>query len=94
MFCLLQAARLWVLATLGRYWTTRIITIPDAPLVRSGPYRLVRHPNYVIVTAEIAVLPLAFGAWEIAVAFSILNAVLLAHRIRLEEATIAPRRGA
>ena len=92
VFCLLQAGRLWVLATLGRYWTTRIITMPDAPLITSGPFRFVRHPNYLIVTGEIAVLPMAFGAWWIALGFSILNAALLAYRIRIEEAAIAPRR--
>ena len=92
VFCVLQAGRLWVLVTLGRYWTTRIITVPDAPLATSGPFRLVRHPNYLIVTGEIAILPLAFGAWWIALVFSILNAALLAYRIRIEEAAIAPRR--
>ena len=92
VFCMLQAGRLWVLATLGRYWTTRIITVPDAPLVTNGPFRFVRHPNYLIVTGEIAVLPLAFGALWIALGFSALNGALLAYRIRIEEATIAPRR--
>ena len=91
-FLALQAARVWVLATLGRYWTTRIITLPDAPLVRRGPYRFVRHPNYLIVAAEIAVLPLVFGAWQIALVFSILNLLLLSHRIRRENAALAGRR--
>jgi len=91
VFALLQAARLWVIASLGHYWTTRIITLPGAPIVRRGPYRWLRHPNYAIVAAEIAVLPLAFGAWPIAVVFSGLNALLLRHRIRLEEQALAPR---
>ena len=91
LFALLQLGRLWVIATLGRYWTTRIITLPGAPLVRRGPYRWLRHPNYCIVAAEIAVLPLAFGAWQIALVFSVLNALLLRHRIRLEERALAPR---
>lgn len=90
-FVLLQAARLWVIATLGPYWTTRVITLPDAPLVRRGPYRFVRHPNYLVVAAEIAVLPLAFGAWKIALAFSVLNAAVLCHRIRVEQDALAPR---
>ena len=77
MFLLLQAARYWVLATLGRYWTTRIIAVPDAPLVTRGPYRFLRHPNYAVVIAEIAVLPLAFGEYAIAIVFSLLNAALL-----------------
>ena len=89
---LLLAARIWVILTLGRSWTTRIITMPGAPLVRAGPYRYVRHPNYVIVVGEIALLPLVFGAWQIAIVFSLLNAVLLWHRIRIEDAALAERR--
>ena len=91
VFVLLQALRLWVLASLGPYWTTRIITLPGAPLVRSGPYRFLRHPNYVVVVAEIAVLPLVFGAWRIALVFSALNLALLAWRIRVEQQALAPR---
>lgn len=91
-FFTLQAARLWVLATLGPYWTTRIITVPGAPLVRRGPYRFIKHPNYAIVVLEIALLPLAFGSWQIAVVFSLLNAALLSARIRAEEKALAPRR--
>lgn len=92
VFLLLQAARVWVIASLGRFWTTRVITLPDAPLVRRGPYRWSRHPNYLVVALEIAVLPLAFGAWELAVLFSLLNAAVLARRIQVEERAIAPRR--
>jgi methyltransferase len=88
----LQAARLWVLASLGRFWTTRIVILPGAPLVRRGPYRYLRHPNYLVVAAEIAVLPLVFGAWGIALVFSLLNLVLLIQRIRVEDAALAPRR--
>ena len=91
VFVVLQIMRLWVIATLGSYWTTRIITLEGARLVRGGPYRFVRHPNYWIVVGEIAVLPLAFGAWGIALIFSALNALLLRHRIRIEEATLQPR---
>lgn len=94
LFVLLQAGRVWVVASLGRFWTTRIVTLPGAPLVRRGPFRFVRHPNYLVVTGEIAVLPLAFGAWEIALVFSVLNAALLFHRIRVEERALAPRRAA
>jgi len=93
LFVLLQAGRIWVVATLGPYWTTRIITLPAVPLVARGPYRFVRHPNYLVVTGEIAVLPLAFGAWQIALAFSVLNALLLAWRIRIENGTLAVRPG-
>lgn len=91
LFVLLQAARIWVVATLGPYWTTRVLSLPGAPLVRRGPYRWVRHPNYLIVTAEIAVLPLAFGAWWIAIVFSLANAMLLRHRIGVEERALAGR---
>ena len=83
-FVLLQLLRLWVIATLGPRWTTRIIVQPGAPLVRSGPYRFVDHPNYWIVTAEIAVLPLVFGLIGIAAAFTILNLAILWIRIRAE----------
>ena len=91
-FLLLQAARLWVIASLGRFWTTRVITLPGAPLVRRGPYRWLKHPNYLVVVAEIAVLPLTFGAWALALGFSLANAALLADRIRTEEKALAPRR--
>ena len=84
LFALLQLGRVWVITTLGPRWTTRIIVTPGKPLVRAGPYRFVSHPNYAIVTAEIAVLPLVFGLVEIAAAFSILNAVVLWVRIRAE----------
>jgi len=91
-FILLQCGRIWVIASLGKYWTTRIITMPGAPLVKKGPYRFLRHPNYVIVTCEIAVLPLVFGDWQIAVLWSLANAALLCWRIRIEDATLAKRR--
>jgi methyltransferase len=91
VFALLQLGRIWVIASLGRYWTTRIINLPDAPLVRTGPYRYVRHPNYLLVIAEVAVLPLAFGAATLAAIFSALNLVLIARRIRIENRVLAPR---
>ncbi|WP_395671963.1 isoprenylcysteine carboxyl methyltransferase family protein [Inquilinus sp.] len=91
VFVLLQAARVWVVATLGPYWTTRVLSLPGAPLVRRGPFRWVRHPNYLVVTAEIAVLPLAFDAWWIAIVFSLANALLLRHRIGVEEQALAGR---
>ncbi|MGE0155075.1 MAG: isoprenylcysteine carboxyl methyltransferase family protein [Reyranellaceae bacterium] len=91
-FVILQLLRVWTVISLGRYWTTRIITVPGAPLVRSGPYRFLRHPNYAVVIGEIALLPLAFGAWEIAILFSVLNLTLLWHRVRVEDAALAARR--
>ena len=91
IFIVLQALRVWVIGTLGPYWTTRIITLNDAPLVRRGPYRFARHPNYWIVAAEIAVLPLAFGVWSIALIWSAFNALLLRHRINVEEHALGIR---
>lgn len=91
VFLALQAARLWVIASLGPYWTTRIITLEGAPLVTRGPYRYLRHPNYLIVAGEVAALPLVFGEVRVAAVFSILNALLLAWRIRAEERALRPR---
>ena len=94
VFAALQPGRVWVIASLGRHWTTRLIVPADRPLVRSGPYRFLNHPNYLIVTAEIAILPLAFGAATIAAVFSAANLVLLARRITIEERALARRRPA
>ena len=87
----LQVMRAWAVQTLGPYWTTRVITIDDAPLIRRGPYRYMRHPNYWIVVAEIALLPLVFGDWAIAIIWSVLNALLIRHRIGVESAALSGR---
>ncbi len=92
VFALAQVARVWIIATLGTFWTTRVITLPGVPLVRRGPYRFIRHPNYAIVCIEIAVLPLAFGAWPIALFFSLANATLVVWRIHAEDAALDARR--
>lgn len=92
LFALFQPARLWVVASLGRWWTTRVLSLPGAPLVRAGPYRWLRHPNYLIVAAEIALLPLAFAAYRIAVVFSLANLALTLRRVAIEDRTLAPRR--
>ena len=83
-FVLVEGARLWVLRTLGQRWTTRIIVVPGERLVARGPYRFVDHPNYLVVAAEIALLPLVFGLWQLALLFTLLNAAILAVRIRAE----------
>jgi methyltransferase len=83
-YALLQGLRIWILATLGERWTTRIIVLPGAPLIKRGPFRLLKHPNYVVVIGEIALLPLAFGLIWIALIFSLLNAAVLAIRIKAE----------
>lgn len=85
IFVLLQAARIWVLATLGERWTTRVIVLPGLPLVTGGPYRVLRHPNYWIVIAEIVVVPLSLGLWWVAAVFAVLVGAVLAVRIRCEE---------
>jgi methyltransferase len=82
IFAVAQVARVWVIATLGNFWTTRVITLPGAPLVRRGPY----------VCIELAVLPLAFGAWVIALVFTCANAALLVWRISAEDAALDARR--
>lgn len=92
LFILLQLGRIWVIATLGGRWTTRIIVLPREPLVRQGPYRFVNHPNYLVVIGEIAVLPLVFGLWQVAVIFSLLNAAALAIRIRAENSALSSLR--
>jgi methyltransferase len=91
IFILLQALRFWVLATLGSRWTTRIIVLPDAPLVTEGPYKYLSHPNYAIVAAEIAVLPLALHLALLALIFTVLNALVLVIRIRAEARALAGR---
>ncbi len=91
-FVLLQPLRFSALATLGPHWTTRVITIPGASLVNRGPYRFIRHPNYLVVTGEMALLPLVFGQVANAIFFSVLNGVLLAWRIRVEDAALRLRR--
>jgi methyltransferase len=88
IFVLLQGLRLWVLATLGRRWTTRIIVLPGERLIRTGPYRFVAHPNYLVVVGEIAAAPLCLGLTWFAVVFSIANAAVLTVRIRAETAAL------
>ncbi len=88
VFVILQGLRVWVIATLGPRWTTRIIVLPGAPLVAAGPYRFVSHPNYCIVAAEILVLPLCFGLVWYGIVFSVLNALVLWIRIRAEAAAL------
>jgi methyltransferase len=94
LFLALQLGRIWVLGSLGRFWTTRVVTLPSAALVRRGPYRFIRHPNYVIVELEIVSLPLAFGAPLLALAFGLANAAMLWWRIRVENGALAARRPA
>ena len=88
----LQGLRAWVMLSLGRRWTTRILILPDAPLVSRGPYRLLRHPNYAVVIGEIFVLPMVFGLPATAIVFSLLNAAVLCLRVCREELALRPGR--
>lgn len=92
VFVGLQVLRFWVLITLGGRWTTRIIVLPHAPLITAGPYRLMPHPNYLVVIGEIAVLPLVFGLPWFALVFSILNGLVLSIRIRAENVALSEQR--
>jgi methyltransferase len=89
VFVLLQIGRLWVIASLGRRWTTRVIVRRGAVPVARGPYRWFKHPNYLIVALEIAVVPLALGLPVFALVFSIANTTLLVYRIRIENEALA-----
>ncbi|MFE4454016.1 isoprenylcysteine carboxyl methyltransferase family protein [Streptomyces sp. NPDC056796] len=84
-----QGLRWWCVRTLGRRWNTRVIVVPGLPLVTGGPYRWLRHPNYVAVAAEGAALPLVHGAWVTALLFTVLNAALMAVRVRCENGALA-----
>ena len=88
-FLLLQIGRYWVLATLGRRWTTRVIVLPGAPLIESGPYRLMRHPNYVIVAGALALVPLALDLPIYALVFLVLYAGAAYLRIQVENSALA-----
>jgi len=92
VYLLLQGLRAWVIVSLGRYWTTRVYHLPGARLVRRGPYRWLRHPNYVVVVAEVAVLPLVVGLWWVAAVFAPVQVLLLLWRVRVEERGLAQRR--
>lgn len=83
-----QVLRWWCIRTLGRRWNTRVIVLPDAPLVQKGPYRWLHHPNYVAVVAEGFALPLVHTAWVTALAFTVANALVLRARLRVENSAL------
>ena len=91
-YLVLQAARGWIIAALGSRWTTRIIVVPGETLNTSGPYQYFRHPNYMIVAAEIFILPMVFDLWIYALVTGAINIAILAWRIRDEEAALKPLR--
>jgi methyltransferase len=90
-YLLLQVVRYWVIGTLGRYWTHRIITLEKAPVVRRGPYRFVRHPNYWVTIVETFLLPAVFGAYALGVIMGAVWAAVIAYKIKLEDKALAVR---
>ena len=89
LYLMLQIARYWIISTLGQYWTHRIITLPGAPLVRSGPYRYFAHPNYAVMMMEIMLLPMVFGGWTLGVIAAGLYAPSLLYKIMIEDRALA-----
>ena len=89
LYAVLQVFRVWILGTLGPRWTTRII-VTDTPLVTKGPFRFIPHPNYTLVVFEIFVAPMVLGLLWVALVFSLLNAAMLYHRIRVEDGALRP----
>lgn len=92
LYLALQVARYWVILSLGPYWTHRIITPRDAPLVTAGPFRFIRHPNYLVLMLETALLPLVFGAWQVSLIMSAVVGAVLYYKILLEDRALADRR--
>ncbi len=89
LFLLCLVFKGWVLISLGKFWNTRIYRIPNFPLVKAGPYRFFKHPNYIIVVAEILIIPMIFNLYYSAVVFSVLNAIMLQIRIKAENRALA-----
>ncbi len=89
LLSLAMVVRVWTIRTLGERWTTRIVVLPGAPMVTTGPYRWLRHPNYLVVVVELVALPMVHGAWWTAAVFSVANVALLTFRIRTEEMALA-----
>jgi methyltransferase len=85
LFLAAQAGRVWVIASLGRYWNTKIIVLPQADVIAKGPYKFIKHPNYLIVTIELIVIPLMFNAYWTLFIFALLNQFILSIRIPVEE---------
>jgi len=92
-FLLVQPLRYWAIVALGTNWNTRVLVVPGVKLVKSGPYRYLPHPNYVVVAVEVLTFPLIFGAWITALVFSVLNATILYVRIRTENRALREHAG-
>ena len=91
-FLALQVARYWIIFSLGQYWTHRIISQPAAPIVRNGPYRFLRHPNYLVTFLETILVPAIFGAWAVGLLFGVIWGVVLVYKIKLEDEALDARR--
>ncbi len=91
-YILLQVARYWIILSLGEFWTHRILTLDNAPIVKRGPYRFVRHPNYIVTATETLILPWVFGAWALGLIIGAVWAAVLVYKIRLEDAALGSRR--
>lgn len=89
IFVITQIARIWCIIALGKFWNTKIIVLPDYPLIKKGPYKYVKHPNYIIVGIELFIIPLLFGAFITAIIFPVLHILLLTIRIPSEERALA-----
>lgn len=89
LFILTQLARVWALFSLGKYWNTKIIVVPNAKVIKKGPYVYLKHPNYLIVSLELIIIPLLFNAFWTTILFSLLNAVILMIRIPAEEKALS-----
>ena len=87
-YFLLLTLKIWVILSLGKFWNTKIYHIPNTPLIKTGPYKYFKHPNYIIVIGEIAVIPLAFHMYFIAITFTLLNMIMLFIRIKEENKTL------
>ncbi|MEW6143738.1 MAG: isoprenylcysteine carboxylmethyltransferase family protein [Thermodesulfobacteriota bacterium] len=92
IFLLTQGLRYWSIASLGKFWNTKILVVPGSPAVSSGPYKYIKHPNYLAVVIEIAVVPLMFSCYYTCAVFSVLNMIALRRRIRIEESALRGRR--
>ena len=88
-FILLQFVRVWIIVTLGKFWNTKIFRIKKRPLIKKGPYRFFKHPNYVVVVLEILILPLIFNLYYTAIIFTIWNAIMLSIRIKEENKALS-----
>ena len=92
IFLSAQTLRYWVISSLGEHWNTRIIVLPGAKLIKKGPYKFLKHPNYIAVIVELAVIPLLFSCYITSAVFAIINLIVLSRRVKLEERVLGYRK--